>query len=129
LCWGQCQNYHIRHSQGWINEVIEDIDELVKEWLWRQQRNCIYRLLGKCGWRLGKFEENIHIDLGSDQTSYTIHTQEDIIQLAFPLRMRTKWWQKPRFIQRESTGNITPSYDRNNKHTAKGTYWLWKCFY
>jgi urocanate hydratase len=22
---------HIRHSQGWINEVIEDIDELVKE--------------------------------------------------------------------------------------------------
>jgi urocanate hydratase len=21
---------HIRHSQGWINEVIEDIDELVK---------------------------------------------------------------------------------------------------
>jgi urocanate hydratase len=21
----------IRHSQGWINEVIEDIDELVKE--------------------------------------------------------------------------------------------------
>jgi hypothetical protein len=25
------QRLHIRHSQGWINEVIEDIDELVKE--------------------------------------------------------------------------------------------------
>jgi urocanate hydratase len=24
------QRLHIRHSQGWINEVIEDIDELVK---------------------------------------------------------------------------------------------------
>jgi urocanate hydratase len=24
----------IRHSQGWINEVVEDINELVKESLW-----------------------------------------------------------------------------------------------
>jgi hypothetical protein len=35
---------HIRHSQGWINEVIEDIDELVKEWLWRKPTKKSYRL-------------------------------------------------------------------------------------
>jgi hypothetical protein len=40
------QRLHIRHSQGWINEVIEDIDELVKEYWPSQQRNCIDRLPG-----------------------------------------------------------------------------------
>jgi urocanate hydratase len=38
-----------------------------------------------------KFDEkDIHIDLGSDQTSYIIRTQEDIIQLTFLLRMRMR---------------------------------------
>jgi urocanate hydratase len=34
----------IRHSQGWINEVVEDINELVKSFGQSQQRNGIYRL-------------------------------------------------------------------------------------
>jgi urocanate hydratase len=38
----------IRHSQGWINEVVEDINELVKSRFGQsQQRNGIYRLSWK----------------------------------------------------------------------------------
>jgi hypothetical protein len=36
------QRLHIRHSQGWINEVIEDIDELVKEY-WLKPTKKLYR--------------------------------------------------------------------------------------
>jgi hypothetical protein len=34
LCRGEPKITQIRHSQGWINEVVEDINELVKESLW-----------------------------------------------------------------------------------------------
>jgi urocanate hydratase len=36
------------------------------------------------------WEKRYYIDLGSDQTSYIIRTQEDIIQLTFLLRMRMR---------------------------------------
>jgi urocanate hydratase len=36
VCAEVNQKLHIRHSQGWINEVIENVDELVKELLWRK---------------------------------------------------------------------------------------------
>jgi hypothetical protein len=50
--------------------------------------------------------------LGSDQTSYIIRTQEDIIQLTFLLRMRMRWWQKTLYYSKKGTGNITPSHHR-----------------
>jgi hypothetical protein len=59
---------------------------------------------------LGEFDEkDIHIDLGSDQTSYIIRTQEDIIQLTFLLRMRDAMMAKTLFYSKKGTGNITPS--------------------
>jgi urocanate hydratase len=65
----------IRHSQGWINEVVEDINELVKESLWPKANKETVSIgyLGNIVDVWEKFDdENIHIDLGSDQTSCTI---------------------------------------------------------
>src|SRR5690625_2445926 len=61
-----------RHEQGWVNEKISDIDELVKR-VKTAQENKETVSIGYGGnivevWE--KFaEENIYIDLGSDQTS------------------------------------------------------------
>jgi urocanate hydratase len=63
---------YIRHSQGWIDEVIEDIEELVKRVALAKANKEIVSIayLGNVVDVWGKFDEqNIHIDLGSDQTS------------------------------------------------------------
>jgi urocanate hydratase len=63
---------HIRHSQGWINEVVEDINELVKRVALAQANKEVVSIgyLGNVVDVWEKFDEqNIHIDLGSDQTS------------------------------------------------------------
>jgi hypothetical protein len=54
--------------------------------------------------------KNIHIDLGSDQTSYIIRTQ-DIIQLISFEDANAMMAENP-IIQRKGTGNITPSHHR-----------------
>ena len=63
---------HIRHSQGWINEVIENIDELVPRVKKALENNEIVSIayLGNVVDVWERFDqENLHIDLGSDQTS------------------------------------------------------------
>ena len=63
---------HIRHSQGWINEVIENIDELVPRVKNALANNEVVSIayLGNVVDVWERFDqENIHIDLGSDQTS------------------------------------------------------------
>jgi deoxycytidine triphosphate deaminase len=61
-------------------------------------------------WLTEKFDEkDIHIDLGSDQTSYIIRTQEDIIQLTFfenAMMAENPYYSKRRYR------NITPSHHR-----------------
>jgi len=63
---------HLRHNQGWVNEIIDDLDELVKRVTLAKANKEIVSIafLGNSVEVWEKFdEENIHIDLGSDQTS------------------------------------------------------------
>ena len=119
---------HIRHSQGWINEVVKNIDELVKR-VALAQANLETVSIGYLGnivdvWE--RFdEENIHIDLGSDQTS--LHNPwaggyypagisfEDCNNLMAENTDLFK--EKVQESLRRQTKAI-------NKHTAKGTYFF-----
>lgn len=63
---------HKRHSQGWVDEVIEDVDACIDAALAWQQKGEAHSIafLGNVVdlWeRLA--QRNIHVDLGSDQTS------------------------------------------------------------
>lgn len=61
-----------RHSQGWVDEVIGDLDELSKRVQEAKRKNETVSIayLGNIVEVWEKFyEEGIHIDLGSDQTS------------------------------------------------------------
>ena len=63
---------HIRHSQGWINEVIDTIEDLVPrvQKALANQEVVSIAYLGNVVDVWERFDqENIHIDLGSDQTS------------------------------------------------------------
>jgi urocanate hydratase len=62
----------IRHKQGWVNEVFSNLDELLKRLL-SAHKNKEAVSLAYLGNIIDLWEklvkENIHIDLGSDQTS------------------------------------------------------------
>jgi urocanate hydratase len=68
---GQPKN-HPFASQGWINEVIEDLDQLVSRVVLAKANKEVISIayLGNVVDVWEKFDqENIQIDLGSDQTS------------------------------------------------------------
>ena len=119
---------HIRHSQGWINEVIENVDELVKRVALAQANNEIVSIgyLGNVVDVWEKFDqENIPIDLGSDQTSLhnpwaggyypaDISFEEANIMMA----------EKPELFKIKVQETLRRHTIAINKHTAKGTYFF-----
>ena len=119
---------HIRHSQGWINEVIENIDQLVprvKKALANQEVVSI-AYLGNVVDVWERFDqENLHIDLGSDQTSlhnpwaggyypigYTFEESNDLMANN-PVKFKE---EVQKTLRRHATAI--------NKHTEKGTYFF-----
>jgi urocanate hydratase len=119
---------HIRHSQGWINEIIDNIDELVprvKKALENQEVVSI-AYLGNVVDVWERFDqENLHIDLGSDQTSlhnpwaggyYPIgHTFEESNDLMA---------NNPEKFKEEVQKTLRRHAAAINKHTTKGTYFF-----
>jgi urocanate hydratase len=119
---------HIRHSQGWINEVIENIEELVprvKKALENQEAVSI-AYLGNVVDVWERFDkENLHIDLGSDQTSlhnpwaggyyptgYTFEESNDLMA------------NNPDKFKEEVQKTLRRHAAAINKHTEKGTYFF-----
>nr|WP_321405489.1 urocanate hydratase [uncultured Carboxylicivirga sp.] len=63
---------HTRHIQGWVDEVIEDLDELCERVMIAKVNHEVISIAfhGNIVDVWEKFaKENIHVDLGSDQTS------------------------------------------------------------
>lgn len=119
---------HIRHSQGWINEVIENVEQLiprVKKALENKEVISI-AYLGNVVDVWEEFDkENIYIDLGSDQTSLhnpwaggyypTGYTFEESNELMA---------NNPEKFKVEVQKTLRRHADAINKHTVKGTYFF-----
>ncbi len=119
---------HIRHSQGWINEVIKSIDELVVRVHLAKANNEVVSIgyLGNVVDIWERFDqENITIDLGSDQTSlhnpwaggyypvgFTFEESNDLMANN-PVKFKD---EVQKTLRRHATAI--------NKHTAKGTYFF-----
>jgi urocanate hydratase len=119
---------HIRHSQGWINEVVEYIEDLVPRVKKAIENKEVVSIayLGNIVDVWERFDqENLHIDLGSDQTSlhnpwaggyYPIgHTFEESNQLMA---------NNPEKFKEEVQKTLRRHANAINKHTAKGTYFF-----
>ena len=119
---------HIRHSQGWINEVVENIDELVPRVKNALANNEVVSIayLGNVVDVWERFDqENLHIDLGSDQTSlhnpwaggyypigYTFEESNDLMA------------NNPDKFKEEVQKTLRRHATAINKHTEKGTYFF-----
>ena len=118
----------IRHEQGWINEVISDLDALVNRVRSAQANEEVVSIayLGNIVEVWEKFDqEAIHIDLGSDQTS--LHNPWAggyyPIGLSFE-ESNLLMAENPDFFKRKIQETLVRHAATVNNHTAKGTYFF-----
>ncbi|WP_293894550.1 urocanate hydratase [Flavobacterium sp.] len=119
---------HIRHSQGWINEVIENINDLVtrvKKSL-RDQETVSIAYLGNIVDVWESFDqENIHIDLGSDQSSLHNPWAGGYYPAGISFEDANEMMaNNPAKFKEEVQKTLRRHAKAINKHTEKGTYFF-----
>ena len=117
-----------RHSQGWVDEVISDLDELssrVKEAVTNQETVSI-AFDGNVVEVWEKFDkENIYIDLGSDQTSLHNPWAGGYYPVDLSYEESNEMMaNKPEAFKAEVQKSLRRQAKAINKHTAKGTYFF-----
>ena len=117
-----------RHEQGWVDEVISDLDELCKRVTKAKTNNEVVSIAfdGNVVEVWEKFDqENIYVDLGSDQTSLhnpwaggyypaglTYEESNDMMA------------NQPELFKEKVQESLRRHAAAVNKHTAKGTYFF-----
>jgi len=118
----------IRHEQGWINEIVEDINLLVARVKKAQDNNEIVSIayLGNVVDVWERFDqENLHIDLGSDQTSLHNPWAGGYYPTGFSFEEANEMMAKnPIQFKAEVQKTLRRHATAINKHTAKGTYFF-----
>ena len=119
---------HIRHSQGWINEVVENIDELVPRVKKALENNEVVSIayLGNVVDVWERFDqENLHIDLGSDQTSLHNPWAGGYYPTGFSFEESNEMMaNNPTKFKEEVQKTLRRHATTINKHTEKGTYFF-----
>ncbi|WP_367771813.1 urocanate hydratase [Flavobacterium sp. WC2421] len=119
---------HIRHSQAWINEVIEDLDELVSRVALAKANKEVVSIayLGNVVDVWEKFDqENIHIDLGSDQTSLHNPWAGGYYPIGITFEEANDMMaNNPDLFKEKVQETLRRHTTAINKHTAKGTYFF-----
>ncbi len=118
----------IRHEQGWIHEVIEDLDQLITRTRQALANKEVVSIayLGNVVDVWERFDQdNLHIDLGSDQTS--LHNPWAggyyPVSLSFE-EANTMMAENPTQFKEEVQKSLRRQAAAINKHTAKGTYFF-----
>lgn len=117
-----------RHSQGWVDEVISDLEKLskrVKEALANKETVSI-AYDGNVVEVWEKFdEENIKIDLGSDQTSLHSPWAGGYYPVGLTYEEANEMMaNNPEQFKNEVQKSLRRQVEAINKHTAKGTYFF-----
>ena len=118
----------IRHEQGWINEIVEDINLLVARVRKALKNKEVISIayLGNVVDVWERFDaENLHIDLGSDQTS--LHNPWAggyyPTQLSFE-EANEMMANNPEQFKKEVQRTLRQHAAAINKHTERGTYFF-----
>lgn len=119
---------HIRHSQGWINEIVEDITLLVARVRKALDSKEVVSIayLGNIVDVWERFDqENLHIDLGSDQTSLHNPWAGGYYPTGFSFEESNEMMaNNPDKFKEEVQKTLRRHAAAINKHTAKGTYFF-----
>ena len=118
----------IRHEQGWIHEVIEDLDALVQRVRSAQEKQEVISIayLGNVVDVWEKFDqENLHIDLGSDQTSLHNPWAGGYYPVGISFEESNRLMaEDPELFKKKVQETLVKHADAINAHTAKGTYFF-----
>ncbi|QYS90278.1 MULTISPECIES: urocanate hydratase [Flavobacterium] len=118
----------IRHEQGWIHEVHEDINILITRVKKALETKEIVSLayLGNVVDVWERFdEENLHIDLGSDQTSLHNPWAGGYYPVGISFEEANEMMaNNPEQFKIEVQKTLRRHAEAINKHTAKGTYFF-----
>lgn len=117
-----------RHSQGWVDEVISDLDQLthrVKEAMANKEVVSI-AYGGNVVEVWEKFdEENIHIDLGSDQTSLHNPWAGGYYPAGYSYEEANQMMaEQPEHFKKIVKESLIRHAEAVNAHTKKGTYFF-----
>jgi urocanate hydratase len=119
---------HIRHAQGWINEVFDHIDQLVPRVQQALQNKEVVSIayLGNVVDIWERFDaENIHIDLGSDQTSLHNPWAGGYYPVGYSFEESNQMMaDQPELFRKKVQESLRRHATAINKHTAKGTYFF-----
>jgi urocanate hydratase len=117
-----------RHEQGWVDEVIDDLDFLVKR-VTQAKNNKESLSIAYQGnivevWE--KFEEqNIHIDLGSDQTSLHNPWAGGYYPVGFSYEEANELMvNSPEIFKIEVENTLKRHVNSINTHSERGTYFF-----
>ncbi len=117
-----------RHAQGWVDEIISDLDTLVKRVCEavKTKETASIAYDGNIVEVWEKFaEENIQIDLGSDQTSLHNPWAGGYYPVGLTYEEANKMMaENPEKFKEKVQESLRRQVDAINKHTARGTYFF-----
>ena len=117
-----------RHEQGWVDEVISDLDELVKRVREAKEKKEVVSIAfdGNVVEVWEKFDqENVLVDLGSDQTSLHNPWAGGYYPAGLSFEEANKMMaENPELFKEKVQESLRRHADSVNKHTAKGTYFF-----
>ncbi|WDT69197.1 urocanate hydratase [Cloacibacterium sp. TD35] len=118
----------IRHEQKWVDEIHENLDELVARVRKAQENEEVVSLayLGNVVEVWEKFDqENLKIDIGSDQTSLHNPWAGGYYPVGISFEDSNKMMaEQPELFKEKVQESLRRHAAAINKHTAKGTYFF-----
>ncbi len=119
---------HTRHSQGWVDEVISDLNQLVQRVKEAKAKGETVSIAydGNIVDVWETFDkENIHIDLGSDQTSLHNPWAGGYYPAGISYEESKEMMaNNPNLFKEKVQESLRRQAAAINKHTAKGTYFF-----
>ncbi|WKD86011.1 Urocanate hydratase [Polaribacter huanghezhanensis] len=117
-----------RHEQGWVDELIDTMDELIIRVKKAQEKNEVVSIafIGNVVEIWERFdEENIFIHLGSDQTSLHIPWTGGYYPIDISYEESNRLIrEEPAVFKEKVQETLRRHATAINKHTAKGTYFF-----
>ena len=117
-----------RHEQGWVDEVYTDLNKLCDRTKEAIKNKEVVSLAydGNVVDVWEKFdEENIHIDLGSDQTSLHNPWAGGYYPAGMSFKEANQLMtEQPKLFKKKVKESLVRHADAINKHTLKGTYFF-----
>jgi len=117
-----------RHTQGWVDELIDNLDELVARVQRAQQNKAVVSIayIGNIVDVWERFEEdNIFVHLGSDQTSLHNPWSGGYYPVDIPyIEANRLIGDAPEQFKAKVQASLKRHADAVNRHTKKGTYFF-----